>query len=516
MTDIEHETDIERLRALAIALYLENEQLAAKVVELAERLAQATNPTEVATLRAELAEAKARLALHAKKQFGKGSERRTPPPDSKPEAPKKPQTGHGPTPQPGLERRESEYSLDPGDETCPQCGGSLQEIPGEFEDSEEVDIDRAKPILRVHKRKKYACQCRKCLETAIGPPKLIVGGRYATHFAAHIAVEKYDAGLPLERSCKLLGRLGLKVTSQALFDQLWAMACHLEPTYTALRPDIVARHGFLNMDETPWPLLEGEKAGRWYIWALVASDAVWYGFDPSRSANTAARFLEGFEGHLMTDGYASYKTVAGRWAAAGKRLMPVYCWSHIRRGFIEAEPNFPEAKEIITLIDALFVIERKVEGLAAETRVERLAQLRRDESAPALTQIKAWLDACKALPGSRLHGAVQYALNHWDGLTVFVTETGVPLTNNAAERTLRGAVVGRKTHYGSHSERGTKVAAIFYTLVENAQMCGLDPVDYLTAATERAIVTPGTVTLPRDYAAEIAAAKAATERTPPG
>ena len=507
MTDIEHETDIEQLRALAIALYLENERLTARVTELAERLAQATDPAEVAALRAELAEAKAKLAQHAKKQFGKGSERRTPPPGSKPDKPKKPQTGHGPTPQPDLERRETEHSLDPGDDTCPKCGGCLQEIPGEFEESVEVDIDRAKPYLRVHKRKKYACQCRECLETAIGPPKLIVGGRYATHFAAHIAVEKYDAGLPLERSCRLLRRLGLKVTSQALFDQLWAMACHLEPTYDALRHDIVVRHNFLNMDETPWPLLEGDKAGRWYIWTLVASDAIWYGFDPSRGANTAARFLDGFQGHLMTDGYASYKTVAARWAAAGKRLVPVYCWSHIRRGFIEALPNFPEAKEVITLIDALFVTERKVDGLIGEARTNRLLQLRRDKSVPALARIKAWLDACKALPESRLHGAVQYALNHWGGLTVFATEPSVPLTNNAAERKLRGPVLGRKTHYGSRSERGTKVAAIFYTLVENAQMCGLDPVDYLTAATERAILAPGTVTLPRDYAAELATRK---------
>lgn len=508
MTDIEHETDIEKLRARAIELYLENERLAARVAELAERLAQAKTPAEVGALQAELAEAKARLALHVKKQFGKGSERRTPPPGSKPETPKKPQTGHGPTPQPDLERRETEHALDPADVVCPKCGGELQEIPGEFEESVEVDIEPPKPFLRVHKRKKYACQCRECIETALGPPKLIVGGRYATHFAAHIAASKYDAGLPLDRSCKLLARLGLKVTTQALFDQLWAMACHLEPTYDALRDDLVAKHAFLNMDETTWPLLEGEKAGRWYIWTLVTEDAVWHGFDPSRGADTAARFLDGFQGHLMTDGYISYKTVVARWVAAGKRLVPVYCWSHVRRGFIEAEPSFPEAKEIVTLIDALFVIEHKVDELAGDARVKRLAQLRRDESLPVLTRIQAWLRACKALPGSRLHGAVQYALNQWDGLEVFVTEPSVPLTNNAAERKLRTPVLGRKTHYGSRSERGTKVAAIFYTLVENARMCGLDPVEYLTAATERAILAPGTVTLPRDYAAELAKATA--------
>jgi transposase len=212
----------------------------------------------------------------------------------------------------------------------------------------------------------------------------------------------------------------------------------------------------------------------------------------------------------MTDGYSSYKTVAARWAAAGKKLVPVYCWSHIRRGFIEAEPNFPEATEVIKLIDALFVTERKVEGISGQARLDRLRKLRRNESAPVVAAIKTWLDGRSGLlPGSKLHGAVQYARNHWEGLIVFLDEPGVPLSNNAAERSLRTPVLGRKTHYGSRSERGTQVAAVFYTLVENARLCGLDPEEYLTAATERAILDPGTITLPRDYAAELAARKTA-------
>jgi transposase len=513
MTDLEHETDIERLRARAIELYLENERLAARVAELAERLAQASEPTEVATLRAELAEAKAKLAQHAKKQFGRSSERRTPPPPApKPEP--KAQTGHGPTPQPDLERRPVEHSLDAADKVCPKCGGQLEEIPGEFEEAEEIDIDRIKPFIRVHKRKKYACQCRECLETAMAPPKLIVGGRYATHFAAHIAAEKYDAGLPLERCCKLLGRLKLKVTTQALFDQCWAMGCHLEPTYKAVREDLVARNSVLHMDESLWRLLEGERAGRWYVWTLVGADSVWYGFDPSRGADTAAEFLKGFQGHLMTDGYAAYKNVAARWAKAELRLIPVYCWSHVRRGFLEAEQSFPSVVEVIKLIDALFVIERKVDGLVGDVRLRRLEELRRTESAPVAEAIKIWLDACSAIPGSRLHGAVQYALNHWDGLIRFLEDPTVPLSNNAAERSLRSPVLGRKVHYGSRSERGTKVAAIFYTLIECARLCGLEPVDYLTVATERAILNPGTVTLPREYAAELAAQKSAAPPPP--
>jgi hypothetical protein len=86
------------------------------------------------------------------------------------------------------------------------------------------------------------------------------------------------------------------VTSQTLFDQLWAMACHLEPTNEALRKHIVAKNSHLAMDETPWRVLEGDKAGRWYIWGIVAPDAVWYGFDPSRGAKTAVTVHPGMAG----------------------------------------------------------------------------------------------------------------------------------------------------------------------------------------------------------------------------
>jgi hypothetical protein len=74
----------------------------------------------------------------------------------------------------------------------------------------------------------------------------------------------------------------------------------------------------------------------------------------------------------------------------------------------------------------------------------------------------------------------------------------MPLHNNLAERELRGVVVGRKNHYGSKSQRGTEVAAIFYSLLESAYLCGVDPKAYLAEAARRAIRAPGTVTLPQD------------------
>lgn len=97
-------------------------------------------------------------------------------------------------------------------------------------------------------------------------------------------------------------------------------------------------------------------------------------------------------------------------------------------------------------------------------------------------------------------------LKRWDALTLFTENPLIPLDNNAAERSLRGPVVGRKVHYGSKSKRGTEVAAIFYTLLETAKLCGVEPAHYLKTAALAALKQPGTVILPHHlrHAAEAA------------
>ena len=60
-------------------------------------------------------------------------------------------------------------------------------------------------------------------------------------------------------------------------------------------------------------------------------------------------------------------------------------------------------------------------------------------------------------------------------------------------------VLGRKNHYGSRSVRGTKVAAIYYTLVESAKLCGIDPQAYIRTAAARTIEKPGSILLPCNY-----------------
>jgi transposase len=122
-------------------------------------------------------------------------------------------------------------------------------------------------------------------------------------------------------------------------------------------------------------------------------------------------------------------------------------------------------------------------------------------SRPILVRIWQWATVQVGLPRSDFGKAVRYMLKRWAGLTRFVEDPRIPLDNNAAERALRGPVVGRKNHYGSRSLRGTEVAAACYTLCETARLVGVDPRAYLLRAVYAAIGRPGTVTFPEDLLA---------------
>src|SRR5690606_24285785 len=126
--------------------------------------------------------------------------------------------------------------------------------------------------------------------------------------------------------------------------------------------------------------------------------------------------------------------------------------------------------------------------------------VRSAKSAPVVERLRKWALEQRGLPKDGLRKAIDYMLKLWPGLTTFLEDPRVEIHNNATERALRGMVIGRKNHYGSRSERGTQVAAIFYTLVESAKLCGIDPEAYLIAATKRAMTMSGSVLLPMDFA----------------
>ena len=300
-----------------------------------------------------------------------------------------------------------------------------------------------------------------------------------------------------------MGRKGLDTDAQTLWDQLMALAKHLSPTYEALCERVLGSD-VVFMDETHWRLMDGDGSHRWWTWCVASDEAAAYWIRGQRSREAAEHVLGTFEGILMSDGYAVYEALA----RGAPEITPVHCWAHVRRKFIEAESSFPEeSRKAIDWIGALYEVERGVptlpRGAPEDVRAEALAvraRLRGERSRPIIDELRGWAYETKpvTLPQSSLGKAVDYMLSLWPGLTVFLTDPRVPLDNNAAERALRGVVVGRKNHYGSHSRRGAEVAAVMYTLFESAKLAGVDPHRYVLEATRRAIASPGTATLPQD------------------
>jgi transposase len=496
--DLARESRPEVLRQVARLQQQEIEKLHRRLGELAAALAQAKGEDATKALQLELLRLREQLAAREQKLFGRSSEQRrmpgtkaSSPGDATDPAPAR--RGHGPRSQPELPQLEVVHTLDAPDRACPACGGELVEMAGQSEDSEEIDvIERSYRLVR-HRRQKYRCACGGCVDTALGPPKLVPGGRYSVDFAVAVAVAKYVDHLPLARQVRQMARAGLSVDTQTLWDQLFAVQRHLFPTYEALH-DFVLAAPVVGADETTWPLLEKGGGKRWYAWSIACPEAVFYRIDPSRSTRAAAEILSEYRGVVVADGYSAYATLARERGSGAFTL--AHCWAHVRRKLVEAEAAYPQAGEALASIATLYAIEAELAGAAPEARLA----VRRERSWPLVERLRAWLDGVRALPESALGKAIAYADGLWPGLVRFVEDPAIPIDNNATERAMRGVVLGRKNHYGSKSLRGTQVAALFYSLVESAKLAGLEPAGYLAEATRRAIANPGTITLPRDLA----------------
>ena len=180
-----------------------------------------------------------------------------------------------------------------------------------------------------------------------------------------------------------------------------------------------------------------------------------------------------------------------------------HCWAHVRRKYLEGSDAYPGLGEhAVARIGELFALEQEMQATGEGSELLERARLRRQWSKPIVDAVLEWALECRGgvMPGSKMGRAIEYMLKLWPGLTRFLDDPGVPLDNNAAERALRGVVVGRKNHYGSRSKRGTEVAALFYTLFESAKLTGVDPRAYVRKAALAAIETPGAVTLPAHLA----------------
>jgi hypothetical protein len=208
----------------------------------------------------------------------------------------------------------------------------------------------------------------------------------------------------------------------------------------------------------------------------------------SRSAAGPEEFFGGkYPEFLQSDGYSVYKSLERQ----GKTVY-VGCWAHARRKYYDARAEDPTFTNIvISAVQKLFRIEReaKSEGVVGESLVE----LRRERSLPILESIKNLAESKRheVVPESGLGKAIDYMLGNWEGLTRYIEIPEAPLSNNSAERSLRGVVVGRKNWlFIGHPNAGPRAATIL-SLIETCRRLGIEPYKYLKSVITELAADPG-------------------------
>jgi transposase len=481
--------DIEALRAALVA------------AEARARSAEA----RASSAEAQIAHLKATIARMRQDRFGASSERSkrlldqmeleledletgfaedAPAEDTSPDAPtSSPRRNRGRQPLPAHLPRER--VVIPAPANCPCCGGDrLCKLGESVTETLEIVPRRFKVIQTV--REKFSC--RDC-ETIAQPPAPfhpIARGRAGPMLLATILNAKFMEHLPLNRQSAAFAREGIDLDTSTLADWVGACTATLAPLTALIRAHVLAAVR-LHADDTTVPVLARGRTVTGRLWNYVRDDrpfagaappAVWFRYSRDRKGEHPADHLNNWTGILQSDAYAGYNGLS----KPGRDPAPVLsagCWAHARRGLFKlAEAGkAPLAVEAVRRIDAIFDAERAINGASPEHR--RAA--RQGHIAPMVTDLLDWMRAsCKRMsPKAETARAMNYILARVDSFTRFLHDGRICLSNNAAERALRGIALGRRAWMFAGSDRGGERAAAIYSLIVTARLNDVDPQAWL-------------------------------------
>jgi transposase len=381
-----------------------------------------------------------------------------------------------------LPAKEEVIELPEDERICPDCGRPLLEMT-DTEDSEQIEID-VKPHRRVIRRRRYrkTCDCAKCQTiTAPTPAKLIPKSLLGTSVWVEILLAKYFNHQPTERLLASWKLLGLDLAASTVNIGLQ----RLEPLFTPIYQALQERNrlsAYQQADETRWLVFvdkEGKQGYRWWLWVFNGDDTVVFVLDPRRSHDVPeGHFTAGISIVLMVDRLASYKAMAP--VKMGLILL-AFCWAHVRRDFIAVGKGFPELKlwalEWLKRIRQAYRHNReRVQQLDTPEFAEADAKLRQVMDQMKTTAADQLADAKLRLPCSKVLVSLQ---EHWTGLTRFVEDPRIPMDNNASERSLRGAALGRKNYYGSNAEWSGKLTMMLFSMFATLQKWNINPRTWL-------------------------------------
>lgn len=374
--------------------------------------------------------------------------------------------------------------IEPEEKVCPHCGKTKCEIGCEI--SERYEYIAAKIIRHETVRPKLACPCGESgVSIAPLPPQLIEQGQAGASLVAQVILSKYDDHLPLYRQEQQFARLGVNFPRQTLCDWVEKGAWWLQPLVREMKAELLGGD-YLQVDETPVRVMDPEVKGQCalgYLWVAgrPGGDVI-FEFHPGRDKDAARQLIGNFQGHLQRDGYGVY----GSLCQADPGLIPVGCWSHARRKFLEAaELESSEALGVVTELRKLYLIERHArdECLTAEQRLK----LREELAAPIVAALQPRLEAMREqhLPQSPMGKAIRYALNEWQPLTRYLKDGRLEIDNNLTENAIRPSAVGKKNWlFIGHPKAGWR-SAVIYSVIVSCRRRKIDPWEYLTDVLER-------------------------------
>lgn len=392
-----------------------------------------------------------------------------------------------------------EEIIDIADKTCPSCGEDMHQIS--VEDSERLDIVPAKLRVVVTKRPIYGCRtCGDAPVQAPAPDSAIPGGLPTKALLAHIAVAKYNDGLPLYRQCQIFARDRITLDRATLADWMGRTAWWLQPLHQLLITTLLASPR-LFVDDTRLPVLapgKGKtKTGA--LWGVARDDAPWdgplppavaYVYTEDRIYARAGEILAGFAGVLQVDGWGGFKRLTGSKEAGkdgGCPLALAFCWSHARRNFYEIHQSSasPIAAEVLRRIAELYRIEDEGRGKPPDQR----RAIRQEKSRPRVEALRSYIeDQLTRVSGKMpVATAMRYLLTHWEGLCVFLDDGRAEIDSNTIERLHRVIATGRKNALFAGSDAGARSWAIFASLIQTAKLNDIDPFAYLKDVLERIV-----------------------------
>jgi transposase len=414
-----------------------------------------------------------------------------------------------PARKPFPEHLPRERIIVPAPKACSCCGSAkLSKLGEDVTETLEVIPRQWKVIQTI--RERFSCRQCEAITQPPAPFHVTPRGFAGPNLLAMILFEKFGQHQPLNRQSERYAREGVDLSLSTLADQVGACALALRPLYALIERHVLAADR-LHGDDTPVPILAKGQTETGRVWVYVRDDRPFGGKDPpaalfyasrDRTAEHPERHLVGWSGLLQADAYSGYNRLYAPERKPGP-ILEALCWSHARRKFFEladiaantrrgknAPPISPVALEAVKRIDALFAVEREINGLSATTRLAA----RREKSARLVVAFESWMRAerAKLSRQNAVAKAIDYMFTRWPSFTRFLEDGRICLSNNAAERALRGLALGRKSWLFAGSERGAERAALMYTLIGTAKLNDLDPQAWLADVLARIADTPQT------------------------